>query len=83
MITSQGRCLWPRTFVVRRFSWIRNVLWDRLKANISRLFQIYHIPLLKLFFFHVKTMRNNSETDRNTVLHYTRTSHDTTNGFYL
>ena len=46
------------------------LLWDRLQVNISRLFQIYHIPLLKLFFFHVKTMRNNSETERNTVLHH-------------
>ena len=30
---------------------LSNVLWDRLKANISRMFRIYHILLLKLSYF--------------------------------
>ena len=37
------------------FSSIRNVLWDRPKANVSRMFPIHHIPVLKLLYF----MRNN------------------------
>ena len=58
-----------------RFSWKCSVLWDRLKANISRMFQIYHSPLLKLlvfFFFSVKMMRNNGETstERNKSAQY-------------
>ena len=49
-----------------RFSSIRNVLWDRRKANISRLFQIYHIPLLKLFFYSCK---NDAEKQRDRQEH--------------
>ena len=48
---------WPKeersgrwTEILFRFSWIRKVLWDRLEANISRMFRIYLIPLLKLLY---------------------------------
>ena len=40
--------------VLLRFSLKRNVLWDQLKANISRMFQIHHITLLKLLYFSCK-----------------------------
>ena len=65
------------------FSWIRTVLWDRLKANVSRVFRIYHILLPKLLFLHVKTIRNNSKTDKNKSGQYRKSRHDITNGFYL
>ena len=44
--------------ILFRFSRIRNVLWDRLKANISRRFRIHQIPLLKLLYF---TRKNDRE----------------------
>ena len=47
--------------ILFQFSWICNVLWDRLKANISRMFRIYHIPLLKLLYF---TWENDAEKQR-------------------
>ena len=48
--------------VLLRFSWKSNVLW--------KMFQIYHIPLLKLLklLFFVKTMRNNSETSTDRII---------------
>ena len=44
--------------ILFRFSWIRNVLYDRLEANISRMFRIYLIPLPKLLYLPCK---NDSE----------------------
>ena len=48
---------WPKegrsgrwTEILFRFSWIRKVLWDRLEANILRMFRIHLIPLLKLLY---------------------------------
>ena len=46
---------------------MRNVLWDRQKANTLRMFRIYHIPLLKVLYF---TMPNNNETDSNKYAQY-------------
>ena len=51
--------------------------WDHLKANTTRMFRIYHVPLLKVLFVFVKTMRSNSETDRNNSTQYK------VNGFYF
>ena len=44
--------------ILFRFSWIHNILWDCVKASISRMFQIFHIPLLKLLYF---TCKNDAE----------------------
>ena len=46
------------------------LLWDHQKADISRKFQIQHIPLLKLLHCsmrHVKNTWYNRETDGNTM----------------
>ena len=41
---------------------LSNVLWDRLKANISRMFRFITFYCSNCRIFRVKTMRNNSET---------------------
>ena len=46
---------------------MRNVLWDRQKANTLRMFRIYHIPLLKVLYF---TMPNNNDTDSDKYAQY-------------
>ena len=46
---------------------MRNVLWDRHKANTLRMFRIYHIPLLKVLYF---TMPNNNDTDSDKYAQY-------------
>ena len=66
-----------------RFSWICNVLWDRLKANISRMFRIYRIPLLKLLYFTWENDAAKTARQTGTNLLNTKSSHDTTNGVYL
>ena len=69
--------------ILFRFSWICNVLWDHLKANISRMFRIYHIPLLKLFVFYVRKRCGITARQTGTNLLNTNSSHDTTNSVYL
>ena len=64
--------------ILFRFSWICNVLWDHLKANISRIFRIYHIPLLKLFVFYVRKRCGITARQTGTNLLNTKSSHDTT-----
>ena len=56
--------------ILFRFSWICNVLWDRLNANISRMFRFITFPYSNCCILRVKTMRNNSETNSNKSAQY-------------
>ena len=56
--------------ILFRFSWICNVLWDRLMANISRMFRFITFPYSNCCILRVRTMRNNSEPNRNKSAQY-------------
>ena len=57
MISSQSQFFF-------RFSWIRNVLWDRLKEKIQERFENITFHYSNCCILGVKTMLNSRETDR-------------------
>ena len=64
-LTIWQMCLHVFPPVLLCFSWICNVLWDHLRETFQECFEFITFHYSNCCIFRVKTVRNNSEIDRN------------------